>query len=80
MLGSQHVGKSTLIQQLITPNYQFSKIYSMTSGCEVSVKDINIQKELIVELFIHDIGGHESVLEYIVNQTNNKPKYVYEFK
>jgi GTPase SAR1 family protein len=77
ILGNQYVGKSTLIQKLITTNFQFSKTYSMTNGCEVSVKEINIH-ELNVELYIHDIGGHESVLEYIVNITNHKPTYVFD--
>jgi hypothetical protein len=42
----------------------------MTQGCEVAVKVINIpDTDVTVDLYIHDMGGHEAFLEHI-------PKYV----
>lgn len=81
LLGNQCVGKSSLIKQLGSSNKndsaessksQFSKVYSMTLGSDVFMKSLNVSSEpptVCVELYIHDMGGHDSNLEYI-------PKYV----
>ncbi|KAJ3069173.1 Intraflagellar transport protein 27 [Podochytrium sp. JEL0797] len=65
VLGNQGVGKTAVTQVFHSDGAQFPKNYTMTINTEVSVKIVNIpDSNASVELFLHDIAGHEVFLEY----------------
>ncbi|KAJ3136150.1 Intraflagellar transport protein 27 [Irineochytrium annulatum] len=66
LLGSAGVGKSALAQVFHSDGTQYPKNYSMTVHPEITVKIVNIpDTNACVELFIHDIPGHENFSEYV---------------
>ncbi|KAI9349693.1 P-loop containing nucleoside triphosphate hydrolase protein [Obelidium mucronatum] len=65
ILGNQGVGKSAIAQVFHSDGTQYPKNYNMTVNAEVSVKVVNIpDSNVSIELFLHDIAGHEVFLEY----------------
>ncbi|KAJ3228408.1 Intraflagellar transport protein 27 [Chytriomyces hyalinus] len=65
VLGNQGVGKTSLVQVFQSDGAQFPKNYNMTINSEVCVKVVNIpDTNASIEMFLHDIAGHEVFLEY----------------
>ncbi|KAJ3225063.1 Intraflagellar transport protein 27 [Clydaea vesicula] len=70
ILGNCGVGKSA-ISQVFHSDGQFPKNYTPTIHEEIYVKMMNIvdNQNINVELFIHDVSGHDLFNEFL-------PKYV----
>ncbi|KAI8820982.1 P-loop containing nucleoside triphosphate hydrolase protein [Fimicolochytrium jonesii] len=64
VLGNPGSGKSALVQMFHSDGSQYPKTYAMTIHCDVCVKVVNIpDTDVSVELFIHDVGGHDAFQE-----------------
>ena len=56
--GDSTVGKSALTQVFCSDGTQYPKSYSMTTGVDMSVKNVNIPESPdVVEMFLYDSAG-----------------------
>ncbi|XP_074648655.1 intraflagellar transport protein 27 homolog [Tubulanus polymorphus] len=64
--GDSTVGKSALAQVFHSDGSHFPKNYTMTTGCELCVKSVNIpETQDCVELFMYDSAGKEVFSELV---------------
>lgn len=79
LLGNARVGKSSILAQFHSDT-PFSPSYNMTNDCNITVKTINIpDSSLTVELFVHDVPGHDAFGEYSGKYTAQAHAFVLVF-
>ncbi|XP_023340899.1 intraflagellar transport protein 27 homolog isoform X2 [Eurytemora carolleeae] len=66
VVGDWGVGKTSIVQQFIAMGAGFPKNYSMTLGCELSTKQVNIpDQEEAVELLFIDSSGRDMYVDLL---------------
>ncbi|KAH6562774.1 hypothetical protein BASA50_001028 [Batrachochytrium salamandrivorans] len=80
VLGNAATGKTALVQTFHSDGSQFSKSYGMTIHVDVCIKPVNIpDTNVTVELFIHDLAGHDAFQEYISKYSQGADSYIIVF-
>ncbi|XP_049951674.1 intraflagellar transport protein 27 homolog [Schistocerca serialis cubense] len=74
VVGDSTVGKTALMQMLLSEGRQFPKSYTMTLGADLFVKQIPIpDTDDVVELYLYDSSGLE-IYEDLLPKYWNEPK------
>ncbi|KAI9205442.1 P-loop containing nucleoside triphosphate hydrolase protein [Polychytrium aggregatum] len=80
VLGNPGVGKSSLVQAFHSDGAQFPKTYAMTIHAEVCVKAVNVpDTNITVELYLHDVGGHEVFTEFAPQYAESGSTFVFVY-
>jgi transport family protein 27 len=73
VVGEATSGKTAFVQMALSGGVTFPKNYMMTVGCDLSVKEVNVDMATTVEMSVFDVGGHDlyrpQAPEYIVGLT-----------
>jgi transport family protein 27 len=60
VVGESTVGKSAFVQMVHSGGVTFPKQYMMTMGCDLCVKDIQLDLNTTVEVFLLDVAGQKA--------------------
>ena len=60
VVGEATVGKSAFVQMVHSGGVTFPKQYMMTMGCDLCVKDIQLDLNTTVEVFLLDVAGQKA--------------------
>lgn len=60
VVGEATVGKSAFVQMVHSGGVTFPKNYMMTLGCDLCVKEIQVDVNTTVEVFLYDIAGQKA--------------------
>ncbi len=60
IVGEATVGKSAFVQMVHSGGVTFPKQYMMTMGCDLSVKDIQLDVATTVEVYLLDVAGQKA--------------------
>jgi small GTP-binding protein len=59
IVGDGTVGKTALAQMAFSGGVTFPRNYLMTMGVDLSVKEVQASPDILVELYMYDIGGQD---------------------
>lgn len=60
VLGEATVGKTAFVQMVHSGGVTFPKNYMMTLGCDLCVKEVHVDMNTTVEVFLYDIAGQKA--------------------
>jgi transport family protein 27 len=67
VVGEATVGKTAFVQMAHSGGVTFPKNYMMTIGCDFCVKEIQLDMNTVVEVFLFDVAG-QKLYEHMVPQ------------
>ncbi|KAJ9472216.1 Intraflagellar transport protein 27-like protein [Diplonema papillatum] len=79
VVGEGTVGKSSMVQMFLTGGTAFPRNYQMTMGVDFGVKEVEIDQDTTVELYIFDIAGADMYRGIIDQYLQNISAFVFVY-